>query len=697
MGFRFKDRVALRKTITNPSPWILFGALAGADAFLSYFPLPSFWKAEFFLAGLLGFFYYAWKRLKEAVPSSTTSFEKEGWTPFPAWLLVVLGFSAAALRFFKLTSFRPWPSGDEALQGFFAIDLLQKWNWRFFYTSGQHPPLLIWLLSGLFHFCRNPFFNLWFIPAFFSILVVPLGYLACRKFLPVRFSVLYALLLAFSFWPLYLGRFCVQAVLVPAFEAALFLAMGIFLRAKRDGLRKGTALGLGLLAGLGTWTYTSWWAVVLFSILFWFRGVPRKLRTKPMTGLFLSGLVSGSLPWFIAAWKENFGGYLLGVSMGGGYFHWMDQFSNSLSYVTALFCGSLRESVSYGPVLGGMLNPLLTACFFLGVLELLRLRATPVAKAIGAAGFLFLLPGLLSADHVEMLRIIQVMPVVLAVAALGLSGLTASLSGPWKKPVAASLLTLSLIFDGTRLFSAQPPAGVQDENYWAFQKLEPVAQKQGPGLVFTDFILLDHDHTLSVASYPFNALANPTLDPRQAHWAAVVTNIHYASFLEKRFRGSQWYPITPYATEDGGAVVGIIPITDRNQVSLLDWAQVDGYFHRLAVESENMMNNPAQYREAVGRLPLGYPLLKGDPFLESVYGEWVAQYHDQPNLANNIQAIQRALQKGYPTANLYYKLGGFYYFNREPDKAKAAYLMASLCRPNYTNAKQVVKTLWGMK
>jgi hypothetical protein len=228
---------------------------------------------------------------------------------------------------------------------------------------------------------------------------------------------------------------------------------------------------------------------------------------------------------------------------------------------------------------------------------------------------------------------------------------------------------------------------ITDENYWAFLKLKPVADNEGPGLVFSDFILLDHNHTLSVGTLGFNALLNPNLDPSHARWAGVVTNIHFVPYLFKRFPGSRWVPITPYRVEDGGSAVGIIPITSENRSVFLRWSKAHGYFHRLSIQAENMMNNGVEYRKATGELPKGYPLVAGDPFLESCFGEWVAQYHFESGYGPNVQAIQRAIQKGYPTANLFYKLGNFYLIEGRPLEAKRAYLMAAESIPNYTNVR----------
>lgn len=685
--FKFSDRA-------------FFGIALATNALLSFVPLPVFEKTFLFAGGLLlagfGLCRLAGQRSSWDLGKSIR---------LSPWLLALAASFGIFLRFFKLTSFRPWPNSDEALQGFFAIDLVRQWDWRFFYTSGQHPPLLIWLLHWFFQGSAPPLFNLWFLSALLSTLFVILGFLAARMFFPPPIPSLYGLLLTFGFWPLYFGRFCVQGVLVPFFEMAAFGLVGYFLRSKSDISKGFAAAGLGLVAGVGTWTYTSWLAVVLFLAALSAWRLRRNPREMKFFLLFVLFLCAGSLPWIVAAFEEKFGGYAVGVSLLGGYFNWKDQFLTSLSYITDLFWGTLKEPVSYGPVLGGMLNPLLGAFFFLGALKLFRHRTTVPAKAMGLAAVLFLLPGVLSADHVEMFRIIQFMPLLFLAAALGFASFLEFWPKRRRPVVLAFFLGLSLLYDGYHLVKPVlqeplvfPPRfqdRSNDENYWAYQWLKPEARKLGPGLIFTDFSLLSHNHTLNVMTYPFNALSNPTLDAAHAKWAAVVTNIHYAPFLSRRFPGFQWHPVSPFPVEDGGSVVGLIPVNAENREVFSDWARVHLYFHRLGIEAENLMNDPVRYRETVQELPEGYALLQGDPFLESCYGEWMAQYHESSRLDWNIRALQRAIQKGYPAANLYYKLGSFYYWNREPERAKRAYLMAAGCRPNYTNAKEVLARLWG--
>jgi hypothetical protein len=56
-------------------------------------------------------------------------------------------------------------------------------------------------------------------------------------------------------------------------------------------------------------------------------------------------------------------------------------------------------------------------------------------------------------------------------------------------------------------------------------------------------------------------------------------------------------------------------------------------------------------------------------------------------------AIQRALQKGYPTAHLYCKLGNFYYVEGDLRDARDAYAMAMKKNPDYTIAAQTEKSV----
>lgn len=198
-------------------------------------------------------------------------------------------------------------------------------------------------------------------------------------------------------------------------------------------------------------------------------------------------------------------------------------------------------------------------------------------------------------------------------------------------------------------------------------------------------------------TYGFNGCLNPKVQSQDCRWAGVITNVHYQKFLLRRFPDSRWYWLDPGREEDGGLAVGLIPIHQENQGQFNLWKAVHDYLHFINFEAENILNSPPAYRAATQNLAKGYPLLKADPFLESVFGEWVAQYHfSANNYDENMVAIQRAIQKGYPAANLYYKLGSFYYYlNRQPDKSRQAYLLAARCHPNYTNANEVLATLWG--
>ena len=54
-------------------------------------------------------------------------------------------------------------------------------------------------------------------------------------------------------------------------------------------------------------------------------------------------------------------------------------------------------------------------------------------------------------------------------------------------------------------------------------------------------------------------------------------------------------------------------------------------------------------------------LVQGDPFLESCFwerrGEFYYHYGYQEHYADQVEALRQAIQRGYPAAHLYFKLG----------------------------------------
>lgn len=685
--------------------WFFFFVFVISNGLLAYSSLPYQMKIWVFMAGiLLTFALYARGRVADKIDVKKSFTNPILPIPPIGICLFLLGI-ALFLRFFKLTSLRLWPTGDEGLQGFFAIELVKKWDWRFFYTSGQHPPLLIWILKFFFQSFRDPFFNLWFPPALFSSFTLIIGYFASRLFFSKSVSFIFFLLLAFSFWPLDFGRFCVQGALVPLFEVLCFYFLGRFLNEPRPLFRRIWAGILGISLGLGCLTFTSWVMVILFvALLVALRTFARRPNDRDDVLFFAVFFFIGFSPWLIAFSREGFGGYLFGVSFFSGFFTWKQQFLTSLSNFTSLFWGPFQIEAGYGPTWGGVLNPLLGGCFFLGAAELYRMRQEPIAHVLFLGFLLFLLPGFLAADHVEMFRIIPVMPVLLMMVVFGIWRLLLTLSFDKRLFLLFPLIGSSFLIDfyhflRPRLAGSNPGVefkkNMEDESFQAFQLLRNMGDHHGPGLIFTEFLLLSRGHNLRVAVYPFNAADNPAINPDQATWASVIVNVHYGYFLAKRFPKSQWRRITVGSQEDGGLAVGIIPLEKKDREAMLCWLRAQDYVHQLGVQSENMMNNQPFYQSIVQKLADGYPLMEGDPFLESIYGEWIAQYRYTHGLERNISALQRAVEKGYPAANLYYKLGNFLFLNRQIPEAQKAYLMAAGCNPNYTNATEVLSRIWG--
>jgi hypothetical protein len=693
---------ALKNIVSLPkSIWFLWGLLAASNAILAYSPLSLTAKLYVLFFGLLIpliVFGWASRPSKGGIVTERESFSdlKNPW--LWAGLIALMVF----LRFFRLTNFHVWPTGDEGLHRFLAIDLVRNPRWQFFYTVGEHPPLLIWSLAWFFKFFNSPFFNLWFLPAVFSVFTVLAGFGVSRLFFSRSFSLIFTGLLAFSFWPLYFGRFCHQGLFIPFWELSCFWLLIYALKSPHPQNRGRWLLALGLWAGLGSLTFTAWLAVLFAltaAVFFLF------FKKSPEAFLFyLAGLFAACLPFILSALSAGYGRHLIDASQSSHFFTPGHQAVTALSYLTSLFWGSYQVGTSYGPLWGGMLNPVLSASFLVGLVELFLRQREGFARWVLFFSFISLLPGLFTADYVELNRVIQVMPFLILITAIGLQKLFLSLKPGTGRIAGAVLLGLSSFFlDMNHLLKPLKDAGfanqglsqaVLDDNEKAYTVLDSARSQLGPGLIYADFLLLSHNHSLSVTTYWFNAALNRNLDPSQARWAGVITNIHYQHYLARRFPKARWFWIDQNDPgEDGGLTVGVIPVDDGNRAVFQKWTRAHDVFHDLNIQAENILNQKKLYRQAELDLSKNEAFMGSDPFLESCYDEWEAQYHYDGGFGPNIAAIQRALQKGYPTAHLYCKLGNFYYVEGRLKDARDAYAMAMKQNPDYTIAAQTEKSV----
>ena len=662
-----------------------FILLLVSNSCLSYLPFPPMVKGWIFCLGFLiplGVLMLRpdpreWKKSMEALEG--------GIRPVSLAMGGFLILLAVFLRFWRLFQPQLWLTGDEGLHGFLAIGLAQKWDWRFFYTVGEHPPLLIWALAFFFKHFRSSFFNLWFLPAMFSCLAIPAGYAVSRLSYPRALSALFGFLLAFSFWPLEAGRFCHQGLFIPFWEMADFLILGLWLKSRTPASGRSLAVLLGIWTGLGTLTFTSWWVLLFLTVATVFHLFRLKLLRQG--GWFFAALLAALIPFLSAVIREGYGHHLLDSSGGG--FTVIHRFLTHLSYLTCLFWGPLLPDASYGPSWGGMLNPVLTSCFGIGLLELYHQRAKGLSRWILASLALCLAPAFLAGDYVELNRILQVMPFLVLISLLGLGRLVALIPQPAQRKTALfGLLALSTLLDLNHYF--QPLCGAMaqekalDENWKAYRILQSAYHEKGPGILLTELLPLKFGHSLDVATYGFNAAENPALKPEESTWAALSTNVDYEPFLSRLLPGSRWYWLGPGTPDvEGGLAVGLIPLAPDNRLLVEHWSRAQALFHALGLEAEGVYNGQRNYQQAIVHAAEAYPLMKGDRFLESCYWEWVSQYYFTPSYAENMDAIAKAVQRGFPAAHLYEKLAELAAQQGKPVESEKALQKAREALPTF--------------
>ena len=624
---------------------------------------------------------------------------------YPAgWILTASILLAIALRFYKLETLFRWPTLDEGWNGTLAVELSKHWTWKFFYTFGEAPPLPVWCAALLLRLGFAPTFCLWFPSAVVSLLTVAAGYFAARQFFEKSPSLVCGGLLAFSYWPLFIGRFCHQGVWLPLWVCLCLFAWGGYLNSPGSGPRRWWSLLLGFALGLGSFTFTPWLAIA--ALLFGsFAGSmvlpPRKdgMSFSFLTGAFLLAL----LPFLGAVAREGYGHHIASLSPWGGWFKAFNLPSGFFKYFAVLVWGSFEKDPAYTPLWGGFLNPLLGSFFFLGLIRMFRFRALRWVQWTAAAFFLFLLPGILS-PNLESFRIAQVLPLLILITALGLHSFLelqpASKRLLWLGICLAftAILDFNLLAAPYRHWAAHPENFGRPlkslERYRAWQVLNEERKKNGPGMILTDFDGQSfNDPTLSFMTYPFNAARNNSLSGTQPSWDAVFVNIHYLPFLQKRFPEGKWAALSEdRLLTDGGNMLGILPSLPGNEKALADWREAHQIFQ--AVNQARFLQARADFDPLIHLLEIAYPRVQGDPFLESVYWDRQAAFeYEGLHYDQQLYCYQMALTRGYPTAELYQKQGQLLLAGGHDSQAKESFQKAIKAPLDLTGARATLEWL----
>ncbi len=709
------------KIFSNTNPWVYFFIFLISNTFLSYFPFPFWIKMGICLLGLFIPWMMACRAFPNPSPKEVPLYQKEFLPAIPIWVWLFVAALALFARFYKLTTLSVWPLYDEGMYGYYASQLSRQWNWQILYGSSQAPPLYLWLLAGTFKWFGVSLFSLWFLPALISSLLFPVSYWAARGFFNRSCSVALAFIFGFSFWPLYVGRFSLMTGLVLLFECLTLGLLARFLTRTEPARKPGLAAALGAMTGLGFYTYLHWpvlAAAVGATLIFWAanKGMGKNfLRVKILLSFLLpcACLLLPLALWISGEGLDQMVFYLRHLSAGNPAVHPNEQINISLSYITSLFWGMDLKYHTYQPVFGGYLNPLMGSLFFMGLIEVIpRLKNRFYQWLLASLPF-FLLPGILTSERATS-RMVLAFPILAVLVVLGLGRLLSD--RPRRNVLILSLiLVIAAGLDFFHLFAAYPAVWKSLDNwngygksytrYQAFLRLEKLSKTQGPGYLFSDFVPGLSDQTLSVADFRIN-LSNPQgLTSGPVPWVGLLANANLIPFLKKSFpTGQAWWISKDIGSPEGGWMLWVIPGKDLPAKIFRRWFQASAAL-KLFIE-KSLLYVPGQSLEPMEMaLRKIHSLFQSDPLLETYYFEKMADLSTRKMItgcdpSSGPEAYQAALlylktaiQKGYPSAHLFFKMGTLYSIQGKIPEAKECFRKARGALVDLTQASTYEKLL----
>jgi hypothetical protein len=670
-----------KKDLDPRAAWGFFLLFTLVHSLLAYGSLPLIWELW---VGLLGWVLPLALACSLGPVPTDLPLKKE---PHPwVWLSVAL-LGGALVRLWSLSDFFRFPLHDEIINAYFAQHLGDHWTWRPFFYWSQLPPLYIWGLALMDKVFGASPWTLWGWPALLSFLSIPIYYAAARLFFRGWVPVLFAFLMACSFWPVFVGRFSHQANALVLLESLCFLAWGKLHVAQTPRERSVAALCLGAALGVGFYTYFAWplVAFLFFSTFAW------RAFTRPKEGtrdLFWTGAATGLvlLPLVVGAMRQGYGSYL--SSLLPGHVNpdnvGPEDLSQKLLYVTTFLWGGLKSHFAYNPWWGGFLNPILGSLFSLGILDLFGRRKEPFARWMFFAFALLFFPILL-ANNTNWFHVAPLLPWFLLVTAMGGVLLWNSTPSPGRWLATIPLVFLSLGSDQVNLAKTRDYVNqhqVSPPLLKAFQVLKEKADQEGPGLIFPLFNSSVADVRLATMVHPFNRAENPG----EARWAAVWTSRRDQPLVDKLFSGTRVLELTngtPLRLSDEMLV--FIPVIEINRERLDLWTRAHQELDGFVWSQLNCPRHSPRSDLLEQMLMASKGHFQKDPILAMSLWELVSQAFVEsgdPPMALRAKIVAFSCRHSQ-TAMDEYQLGLLYMKNNDPQNAKACFTKAGELDPDF--------------
>ena len=611
-----------KKLNLSYNPWFCWVLFSFSSALLIYARYPLGTQLWIVLFGILFPFVTAVVVAPVINSKQIPSYQQELFSAtgfYWKWVWFVLTGILLITRFAKMDTPAWWLSEDDGLMALYSLQWLQGWHLKAFVTLGQDPSTLSHFCFGILKLTRSLFLSYQLPPAIVSCLTAWLAYKTSRKYFSKSASILIFSLFILSTWPMAISWRLLPGVLSPLWVWMFFYTFACFQQAIDARAQKLWAVAVGFTLGLGPYTFFSWPALFVLGYVMVFLSTSR-LRKKSYLVLAALGSFASLFPFFWAALRDGYGQYIFSVAGFSEGFSWAKQISIAMAYVSSIFWGSVNGVWVHSN--DEFLNIILGSSFFLGSVELIRNRWSGISISLIAAVALFLTPGVLSHD-VESHRILLLLPVLLTVAAIGLQALFLTIPPVPRPYLLVLFLVISLVMDLTRadipLNWNSASGSTRNERFFSYEILKPIADKLGPGLLFTEMIPNTKDFSLTYCTYSFNCALNPKLPIENAQWAAIFTENHYTPLLQRRFPQLQWFNLpTTDPHISSSHVLGWLPLTAKTRPVFLQWIG----FQRFQLQNDlKIIDSPSgkPLQESLKDFLDFYSLVPKDVFLQSCY------------------------------------------------------------------------------